>query len=51
MKVWRLVSHHVNPVEVAQIYKEQGFIAVGWGHTEDLREQPLSSPQDINVWC
>lgn len=48
MKIWRLVSHHINPVEAAQVYKEEGFIAVGWGYVGDLAKIQPQSPQELS---
>jgi ppGpp synthetase/RelA/SpoT-type nucleotidyltranferase len=47
MKTWRLMAHHQNPVEAVHIYSEEGFIAIGWGHTGELQGSNFTSHQEI----
>lgn len=42
MNIWRLISHHEDPVEYAEWIVNRGVIAIGWGGTGDLSSDSIS---------
>lgn len=43
MNIWRLISHHEVPAEMAEWSRRHGVIANGWGGVGDLREASFDS--------
>ncbi len=47
VQVWRLTAHWECPAQAVEIYKQEGYIAAGWGLVSDLRELRPQGPEDI----
>jgi len=49
MTVWRLVARHEDAIEFAELYAKNGFIAVGWGATGDLRLSGIADEEQAKA--
>lgn len=47
MNIWRMVTHHINPQHLLEVYRNSSNIALGWGQVGDLRVLRPNSDSDI----
>lgn len=45
--IWRLMAHHKDPVAAYKWMRENNRLALGWGHTGDLRQSRPSSKKEL----
>lgn len=47
MNIWRLMSHHQRPQEVAEWIRREGVVAIGWGGTGNLDKQHFYNEAEL----
>lgn len=47
MNVWRIIAHHESVTRAVQRYRDEGFVALGWGGIGDLTAMKPDNPDVI----
>jgi 5-methylcytosine-specific restriction endonuclease McrA len=50
VQIWKLISHHEQPLEAFREFCDRNVVAVGWSAIGDLRSRKPGSSTDISAW-